>query len=182
VLFGEYPATDLVWAANSTIAPSFVSLPCRARLNCQPSSNRISKSKSKSKLCYDRQSVGQSFLVSSTHLGLKTRFFLLSQSCWFVDVGRSLWRENGSAVYIGCWPSSAQSFSGPSFGGLLTIICLRSETPPTWRATSPFLYPPGTGWPIYTPRHLLRLSRLWWSYSNPPPRGVITEFLQLSSL
>jgi hypothetical protein len=25
------------------------------------------------------------------------------------------------------------------------------ETPPTWRARSPYLYPPGTGWPSYTP-------------------------------
>jgi hypothetical protein len=31
--------------------------------------------------------------------------------------------------------------------------CLRFETPPTWRATSPYLYPPGTGWAGYTPRH-----------------------------
>jgi hypothetical protein len=27
------------------------------------------------------------------------------------------------------------------------------ETPPTWRARSPYLYPPGTGWPRYTPGH-----------------------------
>jgi hypothetical protein len=33
---------------------------------------------SKSKLCYDRRSVGQSILVSSTHLLLKTRFFFLT--------------------------------------------------------------------------------------------------------
>jgi hypothetical protein len=35
-------------------------------------------SKSKSKLCYDQRSVGQSVLVSSSHLGLTTRFLLLS--------------------------------------------------------------------------------------------------------
>jgi hypothetical protein len=27
------------------------------------------------------------------------------------------------------------------------------ETPPTWRARSPYLYPPGTGWPSYTSQH-----------------------------
>jgi hypothetical protein len=27
------------------------------------------------------------------------------------------------------------------------------ETPPTWRARSPYLYPPGTGWPRYTLGH-----------------------------
>jgi hypothetical protein len=55
-----------------------------------------------------------------------------------------------------------------------------SETPPTWRARFPCLYPPGTGWPSYTPRHwvpftsslmarLLRLAGIRWRYSNPPP-------------
>jgi hypothetical protein len=39
---------------------------------------------------------GQSVLVSITHLGLTTRFFFLSDSCWFVDVGRPLWREDWS--------------------------------------------------------------------------------------
>jgi hypothetical protein len=46
--------------------------------------------KSKSKLCYNRRSVGQSVLASSTHWGLKTRFLSLSDSCGFVDVGRLL--------------------------------------------------------------------------------------------
>jgi hypothetical protein len=44
----------------------------------------------KSKLCYDLRSVVQSVLVSSTHLGHSTRFLLLSESCGFFDVGRSL--------------------------------------------------------------------------------------------
>jgi hypothetical protein len=44
---------------------------------------------------YDRRSVGQSVLEWRTHLGLTTRFLLLSDSCRFVDVGRSLWREDG---------------------------------------------------------------------------------------
>jgi hypothetical protein len=36
-------------------------------------------------LYYDRRSVGQSILVSSPHLGLMTRFLLLSDNCGFVD-------------------------------------------------------------------------------------------------
>jgi hypothetical protein len=55
--------------------------------------------KSKSKLCYDRRSVGQTVLVSSTHLKLTTRFLLMSDNCGFVDVGRPLWREDGSVFY-----------------------------------------------------------------------------------
>jgi hypothetical protein len=53
---------------------------------------------SKSKLCYDRRSVGQFVLEQSTHLGLKTRSLLLSDSFRLVDVGRSLWREDGSVL------------------------------------------------------------------------------------
>jgi hypothetical protein len=92
--------------------------------------------------------------VSSTHLGLTTRLLLLADSCGFVDVGRSLWRENGSAVYNFCWSSPAQSFLGRGPTGLVTIFCcIRFETPPTWMAGSPYVYPPGTGWPSYPPRH-----------------------------
>jgi hypothetical protein len=73
-----------------------------------------------------------------------------------------LWQENGSVVYIFCWSSPAQSFSGPSPAGLMTIFyCLMFETPRTWRARSPHLYSPGTGWPSYTPRH-------WVPFLSPP--------------
>jgi hypothetical protein len=85
---------------------------------------------SKSKLCYDRRSVGQSVLVSSTHLGLTTRFLLLSDSCGFVDVGRSLWRENGSAVYKCYWCSLGQTFLGPSPAGLVTIFTVSDSRLP----------------------------------------------------
>jgi hypothetical protein len=63
--------------------------------------------------------------------------------------------------------SPAQSFSGPSTPGLVTFYCLRFETSPSRRARSPYLYPPGTGWPSYTPRH-------WASFPSPPTtlRGV----------
>jgi hypothetical protein len=79
-------------------------------------------------LCYDWRSVGQSVLAPSLHLGLTTRFLLLSNSWGFVDVGRSLWREDGSVVYNCCWRSPAQSFSETSPLGLETIFyCLRFE-------------------------------------------------------
>jgi hypothetical protein len=41
------------------------------------------------------------------------------------------------------------------------FYCLRFETPPIWRARSPYLYPPGRGWPSYAPRH-------WVPFSSPP--------------
>jgi hypothetical protein len=62
-------------------------------------------------------------------MGLTSRFLLLSDSCGFVHVGRSLWREDGSVVYNSCWLSPVQSFSGPSPVGLVVIFyCLRFET------------------------------------------------------
>jgi hypothetical protein len=76
-------------------------------------------------------------------------------------------------------PSPAQSFSALSPTGLMTTLdCLRFETNPTWRARSPYLYPPVTGWPSYTPRYwvplcrILRSAGLRWRYADPPPHGV----------
>jgi hypothetical protein len=84
-------------------------------------------------------------------------------------MGRPLWREDGTVVYNCCWPSPAQLFSGSSPEGIMTIFyCLRLETPPTWRARSPYLYPPGTGFPFH---RLVQFAGLRWRYSNPPPRG-----------
>jgi hypothetical protein len=94
--------------------------------------------------------------------GAYDQILLVSDSCGFVDVGRSLWRENGSADYNCCWSSTGQSFLLPSPAGLATIFySLWFETHPTWSARSPYLYPPGTGWPSYTPRH-------WVPFSSPP--------------
>jgi hypothetical protein len=88
-------------------------------------------------------------------------------------------------MYNCCWSSPAQSFSGQSTAGLMTTFyCFKFQTSPTWRARSPYLYPPGTGWPSYTPRHwitfrrLLRLAGLRWRYSTPPPHGIAKCFVR----
>jgi hypothetical protein len=89
------------------------------------------------------QSQSQSQSYVTTHRGLTTVFLLLSDSCGFVDVGRSFWRENGSAVYNCCWASPAQSFLGPSPAGLMTIFyCLRFETPPNLEGQVPVFISP----------------------------------------
>jgi hypothetical protein len=73
-----------------------------------------------------------------------------------------LWQEDGSVLYNCCWSSPVQSFSGPSPAGPTTIVyCLTFETLETWRTRSPHLFPSGTGWPSYTPRH-------WVPFSSPP--------------
>jgi hypothetical protein len=65
---------------------------------------------------------------------------------------------------------------------MTTFYSLGFETPPTWRARSPYLYLSGTGWPSYTPgtgfpfRRLLLLAGLRWRYSSPPPRGSQRDF------
>jgi hypothetical protein len=145
-------------------------------LNTLLSPNKGCKHKSESKLCYDRRSVGQSILVSGSHLGPKTRFLLLSDSCGFVDMGYPLWRKDESVVYNCCCPSPAQSFLGPS------PACLRFKTLPTRRTRSPYLYPPGTGWPSYNPLHWVPFSspsatrRAMVEVSTPPPHGVANTF------
>jgi hypothetical protein len=51
---------------------------------------------------------------------------------------------------------------GSESRGLKSIFyCLRFETPSTWRVMSPYLYPPGTEWASYTPKH-------WVPFSSPP--------------
>jgi hypothetical protein len=48
---------------------------------------------------------GQSASLSwyqAPHVRLMTRFLLLSDHCGFVDMGRPLWREDGSVVYNCC--------------------------------------------------------------------------------
>jgi hypothetical protein len=40
------------------------------------------------------------------------------------------------------------------------ILLSHLRFPPTWRARSPYLYPPGTRWPSYTPKH-------WVPFSSP---------------
>jgi hypothetical protein len=53
----------------------------------------------------------------------------LRPDLYYCLTGRPIWREEGSVVYNSCWPSPAQSFSGPSPIVLVAIFyCLRFET------------------------------------------------------
>jgi hypothetical protein len=86
-------------------------------------------------------------------LGVKhpsgARFLLLSDSFGFVDVRRSLWRENRSAVYNCCWSSPAQSFLGTSPSGPWPYFTVSDSRLPQSG---------GPGSPIYFPRN--RVARL----------------------
>jgi hypothetical protein len=58
---------------------------------------------------------------------------------------------------------------------MATFYCLRFETPPTWRLRSPYLYPPGTGWPGYTSRH-------WVPFLSPPTHRAMVEVFDPASI
>jgi hypothetical protein len=109
------------------------------------------------------------------------QFFLLSDRCGFVDVGRPLWRVEGSVIHNCFWSSSAQSFSGPSSTRLMTMFySVRFESPQSGRP-GPCIYipqeqagpviSPGTGFPFHC---LLLFVGLRWRYSNSPPRWILT--------
>jgi hypothetical protein len=55
------------------------------------------------------------------------------------------------------------------------ILLSQIRDSPPWRARSPYLYPPGTWWPSYTPRH-------WVPFSSPPTtRRATVEVLEPAS-
>jgi hypothetical protein len=85
-----------------------------------------------------------------------------------------LWREDGFVVYNCRWPSPAYSFSGPSPAGLMTTFYCLSQIwdSPNLEPRSPYLYPPGKGWPNYNPRHWVPFydsQGYGGGNSNPPP-------------
>jgi hypothetical protein len=71
--------------------------------------------KVKSKLLYDQRSVSQSVLVSSPHLGPKTRFLLLSNSCRFLDV-RSKFHSTHDHILL------SQIQDSPNLEGLVPVF------------------------------------------------------------
>jgi hypothetical protein len=106
------------------------------------------------RLAFYRQSVRLGDKLLETHY---QHFFSNWTLAIIVLMWHPLWREDVSIVYNFWWSSPVQSFSSPA--GLMTIFyCVRFETPSWWRARSPSLYPPGTGWSNYTPRHCVTFS------------------------
>jgi hypothetical protein len=107
------------------------------------------------------------YLGVKSHLGPKTRFLLLSNSCGFVDVGCPLCQDDRSVIYNCCWLCQHSDFwvwvlrdSWPYF----TVSDLRFPQP---EGPGPRLYPPGTGWLSYTPKQ-------WVPFSSPPMTRMVT--------
>jgi hypothetical protein len=109
-------------------------------------------------LIYDRQSFGQSCVRHAS--GTRDQFlFLLEISfrqlrlCCFVAPSLTRGRVCKFTCTIASGPCkiSHSWFEVPQ--NSRPYFAVSSETPPTWRARFPYLYPPGTGWPSYTPGH-----------------------------
>jgi hypothetical protein len=134
-------------------------------------------SKLKLKLLYEWRSVSQYVLMSGTPLELMTRFyfslFLCQKIALLFVLGRPIWRKDGSVIYSANmsvvrvaedsqpYITVSSETTGFPFCRLLGLegitveVFLPASTrgTPASRARFPYLYPPGTGWPSYTPGH-----------------------------
>jgi hypothetical protein len=81
---------------------SFYYITCTSSLHHKPNSSPHICRWSRSYFTTDSQSVSQYVLVSSTLVGLVTRYYivgmLLSEICGLVSIWRPLWQEDGSAI------------------------------------------------------------------------------------
>jgi hypothetical protein len=143
-------------------------------------------SKSKSKLCYDRRSVGQSVLVSSTHLGLTSKY------CQTV-AGSFMWgalsdERTGLPFTIAAGPRQRSHSWVRVPRHAWPYFTFSDSRLPQPGGPGPRIYNPlEQGGPVILPgirflyRRLLRLAGLRWRYSNPPPLGVSTDLSQSQS-
>jgi hypothetical protein len=110
---------------------------------------------SKSKLCYDRWSVAQSVLVTSTHLGPMTKFLLLlSDSCGFYQCGEpSLTRGRVPSLQLLFGLTSAVILGSVSRMTGDHILLSQIWYFPNLEELVPYLYPLGkrvTQWHLQT--------------------------------
>jgi hypothetical protein len=102
---------------------------------------------SKLKLLYDWRSV---WLVN--------RYYFLSEGCYLKVVILFLWgalSDERTGLQF-----AVQSLNGPSRADSVTMLYCIIWDSPTWRVRFPYLYPPGTGCPSYTPEHWISFTSL----------------------
>jgi hypothetical protein len=160
LLFGEYPATELLWTVNSTIAPSLQSLPCTARLNCQPSAEFSHKPTNCFTLLHSTELHSRLRVRVGVGIRVTLRLAVYRQSVRLSAKSLET-HDQVCRLQLLLAFTSAVILRSKSRGTHDIFYCLRLQTFPTWRARSPYLYPPGTEWPSYTPRH-------WVPFSSPP--------------
>jgi hypothetical protein len=111
---------------------------------------------------YDGRFTANKFALATSPLRLTTNNFMfqLNTCVYNPYVTSSLTRGWVCRLQVLLVLASAVILRSES-RGLITFYYPRFETPQTWRTSSPYLYPPGTGWLGYTPRH-------WIPFSSPP--------------
>jgi hypothetical protein len=131
------------------------------------------------KLCYDRWSVGQSVLVSSTHLGPNTRISITLKTVVGLFMWGSLSDERmGLSFTIAACPLQAIILGPRVPRDLWPYFTLSNSRLLQHGGPGPRIYiPPEQGGPVMPTdtglpfRSLLRLAGLRWKYSNPPQGG-----------
>jgi hypothetical protein len=98
--------------------------------------------------------------LATSPLRFTTSIFYLNACGYSLYVTMSLTRGWGCRLQLLLVIASAVILGSKSRGTHDIFYCLRFEIPPTWRARSPYLCPPETGWPSYTLRH-------WVPFSSP---------------
>jgi hypothetical protein len=79
-------------------------------------------------------------------------FLCLTITFFLLHVRRPLWREDGSVICS----AITHRLELRRTHNQISLSHLRLSG--TWRARSPYLYPPETGWPSYTPGNLVPFS------------------------
>jgi hypothetical protein len=121
-----------------------------------------SESESESELFYDCRFTASQFSLATNLLRPTTSNFFQLNTCGVIPYATS-------SLMIGCVCrlklllvlASAVIHRSESRGTYDHISLSQTRDSPSWRARSSYVYPPGTGWPRYTPRH-------WVPFSSPP--------------
>jgi hypothetical protein len=164
---------DVPLPVGSRTAPAYQLLPATAHNNRTPAVLWLTDcNKSKSKLCYDWRSVGQSVLCQAPIWGPRPDFYYCQTVAILLMLGAISDKRMGLSFRFATGLRQCSHSRVEVPGTHENIYCLRFETPPTCRARSPYLYPPGTGWPSYTPRHWVPFS------SSPTTRRAAVEVFE----
>jgi hypothetical protein len=114
-------------------------------------------------LLYDWWFTANQFILVTSPLRPTSRIFIFQPNtcCYSPYETFSLTRGWVCRLQLLLGLASAVILRSKSRGTDDNILLPQIPDSPTWRATSQYLYPPGTGWPGYTPRH-------WVPFSSPP--------------
>jgi hypothetical protein len=115
-----------------------------------------------SQLFYGWRFTDNQFVLATNPLTRTTRNFFSNLTLAVIaNIKHHRWWEGGSVVYNCSWVlASAVILRSESRGTHDHILMSQIRDGPTWKARYPYLHLSGTGWPGYTPRHLIPFSSL----------------------